>query len=146
MKVSRSPISCSSASSDRLYNAPRTIALNISTASHGLRPAADLRSSPAFRQTASSTGRKSSHETSSPIIARCLPRFSPSFRRRPSAATSAKLSCLPPRVCATCSLPVSDVVSGCQHALCNIAIGNRSCKPFPGCLRTCSKFIFRGAL
>ena len=50
MNVSRSPISCSSASSDRLYNAPRTIALNIGTASHGLRPAADLRFSSAFRQ------------------------------------------------------------------------------------------------
>ena len=70
MNVSRSPISCSSASSDRLYNAPRTTALNISTASHGLRPAVDLRSLFGLRHTVSSTGRKSSQGTSSSIIAK----------------------------------------------------------------------------
>ena len=93
VNVSRSPISCSSASSDRLYNAPRTIALNISTAPHGLRPAANLRSLAGLRHTVSSTGRKSSQGTSSSIIAKCLPLFDSSFRRRPSAAMSAKLNC-----------------------------------------------------
>ena len=98
MNVSRSPISCSSASSDRLYNAPRTTALNISTASHGLRPAVDLRSLFGLRHTVSSTGRKSSQGTSSSIIAKCLPLFDSSFRHRPSTATSAKLNCPGPCV------------------------------------------------
>ena len=98
MNVSRSPISCSSPSSDRLCNAPRTMALNINTASQGLRPAADLRSLFGLRQTVSSTGRKSSQGTRSSIIAKCLPRFVSSFRRRPSTATSAKLNCPGPGV------------------------------------------------
>ena len=94
MNVSRSPISCSSASSDRLYSAPRTIALNMTTASHGFRPAADLRSFAGVRHTSSSKGRNSSHGTSSPILARCLPLFAFNFRCRSPAATSAKLGCL----------------------------------------------------
>ena len=147
MKVSRSPISCSSASSDRLYSAPRTIALNISTASHGLRPAADLRFSSAFRQTASSTGRKSSHGTSSPIIARCLPRFFSSFRRLPSAATSAKLSCLPSRALCHLSspgLPMS--FQAVRMPLCNIASKADVVNPSPGFSQHARNAIFRGAL
>ena len=75
MNVSRSAIASSSASSDRLYNEPSTSALNIRTASQGLRPAGDLRSLSGFRHTASSRGRNFSHGTSSPISARCLPRL-----------------------------------------------------------------------
>ena len=134
MNVSRSPISCSS-SSDGLYNAPSTIALNISTVSHGLRPAADFRSRLGLRHTASSTGRKSSQGTSSSIITRCLPRFASSFRLRPSAATSAKLNCPGPRVRAISrSRPQTQLAhQSCEHS--NIARSEPTVTPSPNPVR-----------
>lgn len=139
MNVSRSPISCSSASSDRLWSAPKTMALNVITASRGLRPAGDLRSASGFRQTASSTGRK------------VLPRDQfPDHRRMPSPL----LLQLPPPAFGrhVRKTQLSSVARLCHRSssgfrcpfqlsilLMQYRTGSQFCKPSPACLRTCSK-------
>ena len=64
MKDSRSRSWYSAWSSERLYSAHSTIALNMTTASLGLRPALDFRAAAGLRQTASNRPRKLSQGTS----------------------------------------------------------------------------------